>query len=429
MKVYSKYSLFSLLVLSGLLFVQSCDFQRKWQLDVPGFPDDSFLSGTHEMTDACGYALEGIYRVTAGSDLFGDTVVLKHTGDRIALFGYKNISYFIFKPGTNDPEIRLEGCWRFAQGDETGLARLSVFDASAVIAGDTTLNSIRIEGSYGIGTGFPSGELKMELISRFTYRLRKDPFIIGAHRGGGRTSDRLPVSENSVAMINYTRYFGSTGIEVDVQLTRDKVPVLYHDDELNVRLIRKGPVLGRINDYNYSQLLTMVRLIHGEPIPSLEEALGAAYSIPEIRVVWLDIKDPAALEKVIPIQKEFLDKAEKEGRDLQILIGIPSAEVYDAFIKIAGYQDRPSLCELSPAEVTSLNSRAWGFRWTQGLMEQEVSIMHSQGRLCFVWTLDVPQFTELYTAQGGNNPVKRFDGILTNYPTILAYYHYVRHNY
>lgn len=127
--------------------------------------------------------------------------------------------------------------------------------------------------------------MELQLISRFTPGLRHDDFIIGAHRSGGRTADRLPASENSVEMIEYTHHFGSNGIELDVRLTRDSVPVLYHDPDLNIRLVRKGPVMGKLASYTWKQIQTLVTLIHGEKIPTLEQALGAAIKNTAIKTV------------------------------------------------------------------------------------------------------------------------------------------------
>jgi glycerophosphoryl diester phosphodiesterase len=262
--------------------VLSCEVQDDWFLEVPAFLNGSVLTGTSALTEQCKYALEGIYRVIDGSDIFGDTMVMKNTGDKISLFGYKNGSYFILDAGTKNSAVLFEGYWRHAFNDETGLAQFQLSDAGQIIAGDTTVASIIITGETGNGQTDPKKPVELDLISRFTSRLRHDPFIIGAHRAGGRTSDKLPVSENSVEMINYTNYFGSTGIEIDVRLTKDNVPVLYHDEDLNIRLIQKGPLLGKIGDYKYKQLLTMVRLIHGEKIPTLVEAFDAVLANPYI---------------------------------------------------------------------------------------------------------------------------------------------------
>ncbi len=76
-------------------------------------------------------------------------------------------------------------------------------------------------------------------------------------------------------MIKKTPEFGSTGIEIDVRLTKDGVPVLYHDNTLNLRETQKSGLTGPIENYTYDQLSTFVRLVHGEKIPTLREALDA----------------------------------------------------------------------------------------------------------------------------------------------------------
>lgn len=428
MKKRNKYISWSIVLLAAVL-ASSCEVQDQWILDVPDAGSSSILTGSVSLSEECKYAFEGIYKVTQGNDLFGDTIVLRNTDDRISLFGIKEGSYFVLECGSKGNDILLEGYWRHAFNDNTGQARLVLHDAPGILSGDTTITSVTFTGLTGNENETVSAPLAISLISRFTPRLRHDPFIIGAHRGGGRTSDKLPVSENSVEMINYTKYFGSTGIEIDVRLTKDMIPVLYHDNDLNIRLIQKGPLFGSIGDYKYSQLLTLVKLIHGEKIPTLEQALDAALENPFIKTVWLDMKDPEAISIVLPIQATYIDKAKKAGRELNILIGLPADDIYNSFRSYPGYQNIPSLCELSVDKVSAVNAKAWGFRWTQGLMADEVARMHSEGRKVLVWTLDVPEFTEVYATAGGNIQNKRFDGILTNYPTVLAYYHYVRHNY
>jgi glycerophosphoryl diester phosphodiesterase len=419
----------TLVGLGSVGLMTSCDIQSQWDLDVPVFSDSSRLIHTTPLTVGAKYAIEGIYRIIAGNDMFGDTMVVKQTRDKISFFGLKNSNYFILGTGSLNSKIIFEGYWRYAQEDKTGLARLQITGADNLLLGDTLQNNITISGVYGNESKIPDKPFEMSLIKRFTPRLRADKFIIGAHRGGGRTSDRLPVSENSVEMVNYTEYFGSTGVEVDVTLTLDKIPVLYHDDDLNIRLIQKGPIYGRIQDYTFKQLRTFVKLIHGENIPSLQELLDAVILNTNLTCVWLDIKDAESLDQVIPIQQQALTKAAKLGRDLEIWVGVPSDDVYNKLVTFPYYRDIPSLCELSGEKVDALNSRAWAFRWTLGLQEEEVMNMHARGHRCLVWTLDVPEFAKIYTLQGGSDPRKRFDGILTNYPSLIAYYHYVRHNF
>ncbi|MGD2139925.1 MAG: glycerophosphodiester phosphodiesterase family protein, partial [Burkholderiales bacterium] len=46
-----------------------------------------------------------------------------------------------------------------------------------------------------------------------------------AHRGGG-----LLAPENTLAALRYAANLGFQGVEFDVKLTADEVPVLLHDD-------------------------------------------------------------------------------------------------------------------------------------------------------------------------------------------------------
>ncbi|NIO40416.1 MAG: glycerophosphodiester phosphodiesterase, partial [Burkholderiales bacterium] len=52
------------------------------------------------------------------------------------------------------------------------------------------------------------------------------PRII-AHRGGG-----VLAPENTLAALRYARNLGFEGVEFDVKLTADNVPVLFHDETL-----------------------------------------------------------------------------------------------------------------------------------------------------------------------------------------------------
>lgn len=427
-KIYL-HSFWKILISALLVLMVSCEMQIDYDLPVPTFSDGSSLLKSKPLSDSTMYLMEGIYKVTQGSDIFGDTLVLKKTRDKISLFGNKNGGYFICDAGSKDSQIILEGYWRFALNDRTGLARFTFTNASKLIDGSSLEIKITASGEYSNGNSMPGIPISIELVKKFSNRLKSDPFIIGAHRGGGRTSDLLPVSENSVAMIKFTEYLGSTGIEIDVTLTKDKVPVLYHDVDLNTRLIQKGPLYGAIHDYTFKQLRSLVKLIHGEDIPTLEEAFASTLNDTKLSFIWMDIKDPESLPTVIQLQKKYLDLAKSKKRDLSILIGVPTEEVYNTLKTNQDYQSIPSLCELSADQLKALNSQCWAFRWTLGLQEEEVIKMHEQGRKCLVWTLDVPKFTEIYTTYGGSDATRRFDGLLTNYPSILAYYHYVRHNY
>ncbi|NLR10380.1 MULTISPECIES: glycerophosphodiester phosphodiesterase family protein [Lactobacillaceae] len=83
------------------------------------------------------------------------------------------------------------------------------------------------------------------------------------HRG---YPTRFP--ENSLAGFRYALDQGIEGLEFDVHLTADQVPVIMHDE----RIDRTTDGSGRIDSYTFSQLRRF-RLANGEPVPSLAELL------------------------------------------------------------------------------------------------------------------------------------------------------------
>ena len=199
--------------------------------------------------------------------------------------------------------------------------------------------------------------------------------------------------------------------------------MLYHDADLNIRLTQKGPVSGPINDFTYLQLFYLVRLIHGEHIPRLKDALYFVVDSTLLTDVYLDMKEKVpSIKEVIPIQKEILQRAKEKGRDLNIYIGLPSQDAINDFMSQPDYQKIPSLCELSVDDVVRTNSMVWAPRWTEGTQDALVAQIHGQGRLAWTWTLDDVDWIKEFINNG------QFDGILTNYPFIAGYYHYIREN-
>lgn len=88
--------------------------------------------------------------------------------------------------------------------------------------------------------------------------------IIFGHRG-------LPAQfpENSLAGFRYAIENGVEGLEFDVQLTRDQVPVIMHDE----RIDRTTNGTGRLEDFRYAQL-KQFQLVNGELIPTLDDFLA-----------------------------------------------------------------------------------------------------------------------------------------------------------
>ncbi len=384
----------------------------------------------HALPASAKAAMEGVYTTTNGADFFGDLAAIKwsysiknrDTTFHVSGFFGKDIAYFICEGKQLNGNILLNGYWRKMLGIETGLIHLTIaanegarllLSPSPVVSAD----SVIINGVYGTGQQDPS------LAVMFTYTRKLNhspaPFQIAAHRSGGRTSDLLPVSENSIEMILKTSEFGSTGVEIDVRYTKDGVPILYHDNTLNLREIQKSGLVGPIEKYTYEQLSVFVRLIHGEKIPTLREALTAVVYQTPLSFVWLDTKYVGSIKPVQKLQKEFIQKAAANGRKLDIVIGLPGKAQLDEFLSLPGFQNTPSLCELSIDDVIKSNAAIWAPRFTAGTQNEEVDKIHALGKRAFVWTVDVPEFITSFVNNG------HFDGILSNFPSCVAYNYYV----
>ncbi len=418
-------------ILVVLLFASSC--KKEYTAPVPDFNNwDAFTAAdTLLLSAAARTATEGIYTVSNGNDVFGELVAVKwsyvitgaDTIYHLSAFCGKDIAYIICEGRKSHGDILLNGYWRKMVSTETGIARLVIKAAQGadlISVNNPVVNpgSIIIEGFFGNGSDVPASAITLT----YTRKLySKGPFHIMAHRSGGRTSDLLPVSENSVAMILKTPEFGSTGIEVDVRLTSDGIPILYHDNTLNLRETQKSGLIGPIENYTYNQLSAFVRLLHGEKIPTLREALDAVVYQTSLTFVWLDTKvTDASLLGVRALQKEYLQKAVAAGRDLTIVIGIPDEKAMNEFLALPDYAVTPNLCELTLADVEKSNAEIWAPRFTLGTSNEDVARIHAAGKQAFVWTLDVPEFIEQYLRDG------HFDAILSNYPSSVAYYYYVQ---
>ena len=107
-----------------------------------------------------------------------------------------------------------------------------------------------------------------------------------AHRG---YPQHFP--ENTLAGIKAAMYAGARYIEVDIQLTADGIPVIFHDRDLQ-RLCQHG---GRIHEYNWEQLSGLLvsnsfnEQAKSEPIPRLQQLVEMLNQHPTV-TVFIELK-------------------------------------------------------------------------------------------------------------------------------------------
>jgi glycerophosphoryl diester phosphodiesterase len=407
-----------LLYAGFLLFLSGCEQSK--DVPVPSAGPNAIITQTNPLPESK-LLMEGVYSVSDGASKFGDNIVLKwnHSG---VLLTCSNGLHFILQAGHLDSVVFIQGYWRDGYSDATGLASMFI----AKDEGGTTIvtgngpRQFTIRGAYGYNEGLPGNTLTLTYLRPFSDKVLNSNFYILSHRCGGRNSDRLPVSENSIAMVKYTESLGTTGIEVDPRISSDGVPFVYHDADINTRLTQKGPLSGDISSYTWYEIRHFIRLIHGETIPSVDELLTFAVDSTDMRFVYLDMKSADAVPAVIPLELKAIQHAKDIGRDILIVMGIPSTDVLNAFLAYPDHENVPSLCELSQDELHQANSIVWAPRWTLGTQNDLVDQMHAEGRICVTWTIDNPNWIKEYIENG------HFDGLLTNFPYVEAYYHYIQ---
>lgn len=108
---------------------------------------------------------------------------------------------------------------------------------------------------------------------------------IFAHRGLTFQGNKTIADENTLKAFELALAAGADYLESDIQVTKDHVPVLFHDGDLT-RLVGKKT---KVSNLTLSQI-NQIELTHTGKIPTLEEALIA---FPEAKFN-LDLKTPLA---------------------------------------------------------------------------------------------------------------------------------------
>jgi len=396
--------------------VSSC---RKSEITVPPPNTNSNLDNTTSLSDTVMKKMEAIYKLTDGSTLLGTEFVCKVSKYKVSFFSNESGLFIILNYGLNptDSSIQFSGFWRYSESKAQGQITLSVAKSDG--ASDFLLNGSTAGLKF---TGFVSDEngndpqaIQWGFERSFTQYAIDHEFIIFAHHGVQTGSDP-PFTENSVNGAKHAEEYGCTGLEYDIQLTKDHVPICAHDASINIRVTQKGPVFGQYIQYNFDFLENYVRLTDGEKIPSLEQVLEAFVDSTTLKYFWMDVKgDPDIFKYLEPVIRNAYANAAAKHRDVVMFAGLPSQDVIDEFNKQPSYADLPTLCELSLPDVISTGSEFFGPRYTLGLLLNDVEEAHSKGIKVFSWTLNSKGLIRDYLVNG------KFDGFITDYPAYVVY--------
>ncbi len=205
---------------------------------------------------------------------------------------------------------------------------------------------------------------------------------LAAHRGA---ASQAP--ENSLAAIRLAFASGADGVEVDVRLSADRVPVLCHDEDTR----RVAGVARRVAEQTAAELAAL-DLGGGERIPTLEQALAA---VPDGKILWLDLKVEAnevdvvlaALPRQAPIMLQAFD--------LEVLVAARASRPELAgFWLVVGPRDQATGARGPIPLVAVERARAAGIAGlaadAQGLTPELIDAARAAHLSLYLWTYPDP---------------------------------------
>lgn len=222
------------------------------------------------------------------------------------------------------------------------------------------------------------------------------PLII-AHRGASREQP-----ENTLAAFRRALALDADGIELDVHVTRDGVPVVFHDPTL--RRMTGAP--GRVAGKTWKELKAL-RIRASEPIPQLVDVLRLTRGLAVVQIelkagplapVVHAIRSAHATEWVV--LASFDRRLVAAARDLAPTI--PRMLISEGREAPAGIVRHLSACGASGLSVNhrAIRSQAW------------VRHFHQRGCAVWAWTVNDPATARRLAGWG-------VDGLLGDDPALL----------
>lgn len=228
-------------------------------------------------------------------------------------------------------------------------------------------------------------------------------FHIWAHRGYSAVAP-----ENTLAAFRAAETAGADGIELDIQLSRDGIPVVLHDETVD----RTTDGRGTASDFTLPELRELDAgfwfdpAFAGEPLPSLEEVL--AWAEGRLRLN-LEIKAAAAGRAILDLLPSFPRvRLLISSFDHSLLESLHRArpELPLGFL-LDSYFWRRALGRATACGAESLNPRH------DRLSRPLLAACRKQGLAVYPWTIDDPRQAVRLWRQG-------VSGVFTNDPAAIG---------
>jgi glycerophosphoryl diester phosphodiesterase len=364
--------------------------------------------------------MEGIYSLNSGTTDYGTEWVCKASKYRVSFFSNQGGIFMILKYGIDpaDSSLKFSGFWRFSEIATQNLVNFKVAKDQALLFLQTgDISDLQLDGNIINGEGTSTSPISFKFSKPFSAYVLSHPFEIYSHHGVQTTSNP-PFAENSLLGVTNDEDYGVDGIEFDIQMTRDKVPICMHDPNIDIRLTEKSPISGDYNQYGFAFLEDYIRLVDGQLIPSLDQVCTAFIDSTTMTYLWLDIKgDEGIFEALLPVIDKAYKHAAAVGRNVIMYVDLPSTTVIQQYQSYPPYRASgyPSMCELTLQDVIDNGCTRWGPRYSRGLLLDEVEQAHAQGIKVISWTLNDKALIRNYIQNG------QFDGFISDYPAYVVY--------
>ena len=237
------------------------------------------------------------------------------------------------------------------------------------------------------------------------------PLIIG-HRGASAVAP-----ENTMAAFREAIAVGADGIEFDVRLTRDGVPVVIHDSTLR----RTGGLNQRVADLSWQELSKIdvgawfaPGSFAGETVPSLAQLFDLFQTNNLSLYLEMKCDSPAEYRPLAEACCRMIDERSLKERVVVECFQLPALEVVkeiDPDIKTAALFDRVFIDQSIVARAKEIGAMAVALHHRlarQGLVGKS----KQAGLHVAVWTVDDPIWIDRARAIG-------IDAVITNNPELF----------
>ena len=238
------------------------------------------------------------------------------------------------------------------------------------------------------------------------------PLIFG-HRGASAYAP-----ENTLAAFRLALEQGADGVELDVTLSADGVPVVIHDDTLDRTTTGKGPVsrrkLAELKNLEAGYPAKFGAQFAGQRLPTLAEVFDAGGEQPIINVELKRDRSPGR-----QLARRVVDLIHAHGKQGHVIISsfqlsslgrvkaldpdMPVALLY--MLPLFGPRLAKCLAQRLPHEAHHPAA--------QGLTAADIAWCHQQGLRVNVWTLDDEPGLRRLALDG-------VDGLITNRPDLAV---------